>query len=361
MTERQAMKEVQRQAILFEDKCGGGAETALVKLEVFIEQWFTEYASIKLKEQTIHGYRSACKRVIPELGHMRIGDITMRDVQRFVGTLVNDKLSPKTITNVVGFMSSVFTYAQRVGIIETNPCKGVALPANNSTCREMFTQEEAQQFLDLLLSEMDDSAFQYTVCFILAIYTGFRRGELLGLEWRDFNDGLVSVRRAAYRTTERGHYTDTLKTKASKQTQKLPDSVWRLLLDYRKYQADYANSLGDKWVDTGRVFTAWNGGPIDCHAPLRYLSRFCKSHGLRRVTLHSFRHLYASLLINAGLDVKTVQASLRHSSATTTLDIYAHEFQTAQARASAAVSDALNIRIERVFSADSDNDQIMTK
>jgi integrase len=59
------------------------------------------------------------------------------------------------------------------------------------------------------------------------------------------------------------------------------------------------------------------------------------------VTLHSFRHLNASLLINAGLDVKTVQAALGHANASTTMNIYAHEFQTAQARACEAVSNAL--------------------
>jgi integrase len=77
------------------------------------------------------------------------------------------------------------------------------------------------------------------------------------------------------------------------------------------------------------------------NAPERYFKKLCEQNGLPRVSLHSLRHLNASLLISAGLDVKTVQASLGHSSATTTLDSYAHEFQMAQAITSAAVTNAL--------------------
>jgi integrase len=344
MTAKQAEKEALRQAVLFEDACKGGASFTSVKLGTFMEQWFEEYAKIKLKEQTIRGYKCAQKRVAAELGHMRIDKIMTRDIQKFVGTLVGEKLSAKSVKNHISFISTVFSYAKKMKMVSENPCKDVTLPKNDSKRRGMYTQEEAQQFIKLLMSEPEDS-FQYIICYILAIYTGFRRGELLGLEWKDFNDGLVSVRQAAYYSPAKGNYTDKPKTKSSMQTQKLPNEIWQLLQKYRSYQAHYASSLGDKWVDTDRLFTAWNGETINCNAPLIFLKRFCSRHGLRQVTLHSFRHLYASLLINAGLDVKTVQSSLRHTSATTTLDIYAHEFQTAQARASKAVADALNLKI----------------
>jgi hypothetical protein len=121
----------------------------------------------------------------------------------------------------------------------------------------MFTLEEAQEFLDLLLAEVlynGKYSCRYAVLFILAIYTGFRRGELLGLEWKDFNNGLVSVRRAAYYSPAKGNYTDTPKTSASFQTQRLPTPVWQLVQAYRVFQEEYASSLGSKWVSTDRLF-----------------------------------------------------------------------------------------------------------
>ena len=124
---------------------------------------------------------------------------------------------------------------------------------------------------------------------------------------------------------------------------KLPGEVLALLTRYCDHQIAYAVTLGDKWQDTDRLFTAWDGSSMYTNAPERFYKEFCAKHGLRVVTLHSFRHLNASMLINAGLDGKTVQAALGHAHATTTMNVYAHEFQTAQARASEAVSNALQL------------------
>jgi hypothetical protein len=111
MTAKQAEKEAQRQAVLFEVACEGGASFTAVKFWVFMDQWFQEYAQIKLKEQTIRSYKCAKKRVATELGHMRIDKITTRDIQRFIGKLFTtergDKkgitLSGKTVKNYVSF------------------------------------------------------------------------------------------------------------------------------------------------------------------------------------------------------------------------------------------------------------------
>ena len=116
-----------------------------------------------------------------------------------------------------------------------------------------------------------------------------------------------------------------------------------MLKCYREHLSAYAALLGDKWHDTDRLFTAWDGSYLYTNAPEEFYKRFCAKHGLRVVTLHSFRHLNASMLINAGLDVKTVQAALGHSNASTTMNVYAHEFQTAQARSCEAVSNALHL------------------
>jgi integrase len=206
----------------------------------------------------------------------------------------------------------------------------------------MLSLADAQKLLGLLSAE-DGKDVPLAMFISLAIYTGLRRGEMLGLEWRDINmtDGLLSVKRTAYYTKERGAYTDTPKTKSSLRTLKLSKSIITRLTLFQEWQSLYASSLGDKWRDTGRLFTNWCGEAMYTNAPERYFKRLCKTNGLQIVSIHSLRHLNASLLISAGLDVKTVQASLVHSSATTTLDIYAHEFAASQALASAAVANAL--------------------
>lgn len=103
--------------------------------------------------------------------------------------------------------------------------------------------------------------------------------------------------------------------------------------------------LGDQWEATNRVFTAWNGSPMGVDSSRHWLNKFCKRNGIRYVNVHSFRHLNASLLIMNGIDIKTVSASLGHSQASTTLNIYAHAFAEAQARASETIANSLPLNI----------------
>jgi site-specific recombinase XerD len=95
---------------------------------------------------------------------------------------------------------------------------------------------------------------------------------------------------------------------------------------------------------TDRLFIAWNGEPMGTSTPLKWLNCFVERSGMRKVTVHSFRHLNASLLINNDVDVKTVSAALGHAQPSTTLNIYAHTFAQAQAKASEAVGDVLNFK-----------------
>ncbi|MCL1806595.1 MAG: site-specific integrase [Oscillospiraceae bacterium] len=346
MSDKQAEKEALRQAILFEEECKGGATSSAVKFDTFFTQWFDEYAKIKIKASTMRTYRWLEVRIRKEIGHLRIDKIATRDIQRLVSKLHSEKQSTKTIKHYVSLISTVYRYAVKVQLVSKNPCTGVDFPRNDSKEREMLTLPEVQQLFTLLQEEPAEN-LQYVVAMTLLAYLGLRRGELLGLEWKDcdFSSGIVSVRRAAYQSKLMGHYTDTPKSKTSLRTLKLPLDVLALLTRYRAHQRVYAATLGDKWHETDRLFTSWNGSYMHTSAPEDYFKRFCAKHGLRVVTLHSFRHLNASMLINAGLDVKTVQAALGHSSATTTMNIYAHQFQTAQARACEAVSNALKINI----------------
>lgn len=90
-----------------------------------------------------------------------------------------------------------------------------------------------------------------------------------------------------------------------------------------------------------QVFTKTDGSPMGMRQPYRYFERFCERTGMRFVNIHSFRYFNASILISIGVDVKTVQGCLGHSSPVKTLQIYAHSFQEAQARAMDCVASCI--------------------
>lgn len=355
MTEKQIEKELEKQAVLFEEKCHGLSQSANIKFQTFAEQWFKEYAGPRLRVRTVDRYKQYAARTYASLGSMRLDKITPRHIQSFINnlqepginkkTVANEKpkgLSAGTVRNYLSFISTVFDYAIRMNMLKDNPCQRVVLPPRNYKQRDCYTLEEAQKFLKFLQFE----PLMYQAFFTLAIYGGFRKGELLGLEWKDvdFDSCVISINRTSlYSKTKGGSFTDTTKTKSSLRSLKLPASVFDLLRQYKAQQAQDRLKMGDRWKDTDRLFTAYDGQPIGNSTPLKWLDEFFERTGLRKVTIHSFRHLNASLLINAGVDVKTVSATLGHSQVSTTLNIYAHTFAQAQARASEAVADALKL------------------
>ena len=258
----------------------------------------------------------------------------------FTVTRSKNTLSPKTIKHYLSFISSIMQYAMKLDMIRDNPCRRVTVPSATPTEREVYTLEEAQRFLESL----EQAPIKYKAFFILAIYGGLRRGEILGLEWKglDFTDHIIHIRRTSLYLSDRGVYTDTTKTAQSNRTLKLPIAVFDVLRQLRAEQAENRLKLGDQWHDHDRLFTNQDGMPMHPNTPYHWLKRFCEVTGQRFLGIHAFRHLNASLLIEAGADVTLVSKSLGHSQVSTTLNIYSHSFEEAQAKASDAIADLLS-------------------
>ncbi len=179
---------------------------------------------------------------------------------------------------------------------------------------------------------------------MLAIYSGFRRGELLGLEWSDVNwdEEIIEVRRTSNYTREAGTYTDTPKTKKSARALKLPHYVFEVLKVLKTDQEVKRSNMGDKWFQSNRLFIRNNGTPLGTSTPYEWLKKTCKENNLRFCGIHAFRHFNASALISKGIDATIVSAALGHSKVGTTTDIYCHLFKVTQAMTCAAIADALD-------------------
>ena len=350
MTAKQAEKEVQKQAILFEEKCLRGQVTANVKFEEFAEQWFEEYARLNLRNTTFERMKQLSGRVYEAIGHMRLDKITARHIQQFINDLAlngrnkrNGKpLSRKTVVHHLSFISDVFGYAVKMDMLSDNPCQKVSVPKGEKKEKEIYTLEEVEQLFELL----EEAPMKYKVFFTLAIYSGFRRGELLGLEWKDmdFDNNVINVRRTSNYTVSKGTYTDTTKTKKSQRSLKFPDHVMDLLREYKAEQDSFKSLMGSKWIDTDRLFVKENGLPMYHTTPYSWFKTFCKRHDFRFCDIHSLRHFYASSLINEGVDPAAVSSALGHSVIGTTTTIYCHTFQQAQARAGDAIAKVLNFK-----------------
>lgn len=349
MSERQIEKELNRQAVIFEEECKSRSAGGMVKFEIFAEEWFSEYAKSNLRNTTFNFLYHQRLRVYKAIGDTSMEKITVRQLQEFINSLskdganeVNGKpLSPKTVRHVLSLVSDIFAYAVRMGIVRENPCVRVVLPKLVRKEKKIYTVEETVRLMELLRKE----PVKYRAFFFLLIYSGCRRGELLGLEWRDvdFANCLISIRRTSCYTPDRGTYTDTTKTEQSKRTLKLPQEVMDILCELRDFQLRQADIFGDKWVESGRLFTKETGEPQHPNTSYHWLEKFCARNGLPFYGLHSFRHLFASLLVGNGVDIVTVSGVLGHSAVSTTSNIYCHMLEDARVRASDTVASALRL------------------
>ena len=348
MTKRQIEKELQRQAVLFEESVAHGYKTTAVKFQEFAEEWFEEYAKLNLRSTTYERMRQLTHRVYPAIGHLRMDKITARQLQGFVNSLAkegaNEKtgkpLAPKTIRHNLSFISDVFSYAVKMDLLSDNPCRKVTIPKGEVKEKPIYSQEE----MALLLTRISGEPTKYRAFFFLIAYSGFRRSEMLGLEWKDvdFEHNVITVKRTSNYTAGRGTYTDTTKTKRSQRVLKISPYIMDILKELKAEQDEEALRLGDKWVETDRLFVKWNGEPMNNQTPYGWLKEFCEKNELPFYGIHSFRHFAASALISAGLDVTTVSGALGHCNSGTTLNVYSHMFQNAQARVAEAMDGAFS-------------------
>ncbi len=252
-------------------------------------------------------------------------------------------LAGKTIKHYHTFISSVLDRAVKWQLIQDNPCRRVDAPKVERKRVQCMDEKQIGQFIRALQTE----PLEYQAIFLLLILTGMRRGELLGLEWPDIDlqTGTLRIIRTSQYTAQRGIYTDTPKTDSSARPLSIPGELVELLTRYRTEQEAQRVQLGDRWdpawTEHPRLFTQWDGKPMHPNAPYQAMQKILQREGLPAFSLHSLRHTNATLLIGAGVDVRTVSGRLGHSQTSTTLNIYAEYLQSADSAASETLANVL--------------------
>jgi len=179
--------------------------------------------------------------------------------------------------------------------------------------------------------------------YILAVHTGLRQGELLGLKWGDVDleAGTLQVRRTL--TTAKGDpVLSAPKTKGSRRTVKLSPIALEALRSHLERQLREIDQAGDLWHENGLIFASESGAPLD----RRYITthRFkplLKRAGLPQIRFHDLRHTCATLLLSKNINSKVVSEMLGHATTAITLDTYSHVLPNMQSEATKAMEDAL--------------------
>jgi len=353
LTEKQKEKELERQAILFEEEVERGTYLDADKLtfEQFIDKWLTDYAEPNLAPKTLYRYKELIDtRIRPALGHLKLSKLQPTHLTSFYNNLREDGirsdgkaggLSERTILHHHRLISAMLTAAVQWQLILINPAERVKPPSPEKKEAKHFNEAQT----DYILQLMEAEPLKYRTMINLAVYGGMRLGELAGLEWNDVDmeNNLIRIQQAGQYIPTEGVYTKSPKNESSKRIISLPATVISVLRQYKLWQNGQKAKLGDNlWVDSGRIFTKWSGEPMFPDTPSKWFHKFIKRHNakimnderiskedkpkylLPEVNFHGLRHTNATLLIGQGVDVTTVSSRLGHARTSTTTDIYAH-------------------------------------
>ena len=348
MTEKQIKNELLRQRVLFMEQVKKGmVVNRKIRFEEAFDEWiaFAEEMNI-ITHASAKRYKTCRPRLVEELGHYYLSDLRKKDIQAFIkkigtGDKKNKGASEKSQKNYKTVISNIYKYAIDNEYVFDNPCKDIKIVKKETKPRQIYSVEEVQTILNL----MADEPLKYFLFHILAFFCGFRRGELLGIEWGDisFEERKIKIRRASLYANDIGTYTSTPKTVGSRRTVVVSDDVIDLLKRYKAEQDEYKKLLGDAWIDNDRLFTQWNGAPMGTSTPLNWYREFCKKNNIRYLCTHCCRHFNISLMIKNHVDVVSVSAAAGHKDITTTLNIYAEEFEEANAASVETVSSCISI------------------
>ena len=287
----------------------------------WLEIWLKDY-SVNLKPMTQQTYSEQIQNHIkPELGRIKLKDLKTHMIQRFYNSLATGEkpLAAKTIKNIHGVLHRALNQAVSNNLIRVNPATACVLPKVQKP--EIKPLEPGEIYRILQEAKEDDYQNLVTV----ALFTGMRQGELLGLSWDcvDFETGVIIVKQQLQHKD--GKYF-LCSPKSNKPRKMLPAPlVMDALKAEQEKQRLAQQQAGEVWSNPfNLVFTDASGKNLVRRTVVKHFKAIAERAGAGDARFHDMRHSFAVASLLAGDDIKTVQENLGHATAAFTLDVYGH-------------------------------------
>jgi integrase len=287
----------------------------------YLERWLADSVRDTVKAITYETYERLMRlHLIPTLGRVKLKNLTPTHVRGLYREKLDSGLSPSSVQRIHALLHKALTQAVNDGLIPRNATDPVKPPRQSRKEMKTLTPEQAHVFLE---AAKDD---RLGALYIVAIHTGLRQGELLGISWDDVDleAGTLSVHRTLSGAKGGPKFT-TPKNNRTRRV-RLTLQAAEALRDHRKRQLEERMSLAGLWQDHGLVFCSTVGTPLSRHnVHKRSFKPLLERAGLpHTVRFHDLRHTFATLMASSGGHAKVVQEMLGHASINITLDLYSH-------------------------------------
>jgi integrase len=334
-----------REAVAARDALCGDGTTATADgwtVTRWLRYWLT--TRTKIRPTTLRSYEIHVERhLIPRLGRIRLSDLAGRHITDMITAIGSTKNrygrtpTPSTLHRIRATLRSALNAAVREGLLRDNPARYIEVPSPRRPHALVWTAQRVEALqrtgerpaVAVWTAELTATFLQFVaqdrlaVMWWLIALRGLRRGEAAGLRWVDV-DLDAGVAMIEQQRIANGHFVTVgpPKTAASRRLVALDRHTVRLLREHHRRQRAEQRKAGNSWQDTGYVFVTDYGAPLHPDYLTRRFRHLLIESGLPPVRLHDLRHGAASLAHSAGVDLKTVQAQLGHSSIVLTANTY---------------------------------------
>ena len=350
-----------RDKIMNEHRQGVFVEPSETLLKVYLDQWLEDYARPNIKQKTYEIYKNMVdNHLSPGLGDTPIGRLRPSQLKGFYAKKLKggraDGKPGGLSTRSVQYMHVVLKLALKSAVedelVPRNVAATVSPPRADKPRIRYWEWEDAGRFLQHERQKYDKGIGRYYPVYLLALSTGMRRGELLGLKWKDidYNKKTVTIRHTLVETNSGPLLQETTKTDNSYRTIEVSDKIVEVLRAHKKRRSqEYLALENQKKSDLSNpdkgdclVFVTCNGNPVSPRSMDKYFSRTIQRLGLPEIGgLHSLRHTYATRMLELGISPRYVQERLGHANITITLGTYSHVSPKAKSEIAGVTDDLL--------------------
>ena len=272
------------------------------------------------KAKTVSFYEDTAKNVIKYFEGYSLQSINTFSLQKFFVYLKKEKgYSAQYRNHHYRILRMIFSFAEKQRIILENPMENIERPKHERKNVDALSEDDARRFF----AALETCPLEFRCLLTLLVTAGLRRGECVGLKWKDFdkNKQTISIERNVVYATKDGTIINTPKTAKSIRTIPILKSTADLLCQLKSERQE-KNPTAD--LENSFLFTSKNDIflPKNPDSVTRRLKRFMKANNLPNLSPHDLRHSCATLLLGSGADIKSVQEILGHAKASTTLDFY---------------------------------------